>query len=105
MSIVSTSFLLDALREFHLLEPAQLQEAQALQAHFPDPKGLAEELTRRDWLTPYQANELLQERGQELLLGAYVLLEKLDEGGMGQVFKARSWKLGRLVAVKLIRKQ
>src|SRR5207247_1933923 len=33
------------------------------------------------------------------------LLEKLGEGGMGAVFKARNWKLGHIVAVKLIRKE
>jgi serine/threonine-protein kinase len=40
-----------------------------------------------------------------LLVGSYVLLERLGEGGMGQVFKARNWKIGRIVALKIIRKE
>src|SRR5436305_1830372 len=103
MAVSSTAPLMDALRQYRLLEPAQLHETQSLQVQFPDPKALAAELIRRGWLSPYQANQLLQGRGKELLLGSYVLLERLGEGGMGQVFKARNWKLGRTVAVKLIR--
>jgi eukaryotic-like serine/threonine-protein kinase len=34
-----------------------------------------------------------------------VLLGPLGEGGMGQVFKARNWKRGGVVALKLIRKE
>jgi serine/threonine protein kinase len=105
MPISSTTSLVDALRLHHVLEPVPLEELPALAACFPDPKSLARELIRRDWLTPFQANQLLQDRGAELVLGSYVLLERIGEGGMGQVFKARNWKLGKIVALKLIRKE
>jgi Leucine-rich repeat (LRR) protein/tRNA A-37 threonylcarbamoyl transferase component Bud32 len=105
MAAAPSAALVDDLGRFRLLEPAQLWELPALVASFPDPKALAGELLRRGWLTPYQANQLLRGRGRELLLGSYVLLERLGEGGMGAVFKARNWKLGRVVALKLIRKE
>jgi len=105
MATASSSPLVDALRQYRLLEPVQLEELRNLQVRFPDPKALARELMQRAWLTPYQANQLLLGKGNELVLGSYVLLERLGEGGMGEVFKARNWKLAKVVALKLIRKE
>src|SRR5579864_7086307 len=105
MASVSSSVLIDALHQYRLLEPMQLDEVKNLQARFPDPKALARELIQRSWLTAYQVNQLLQNKGHELVLGSYILQERLGEGGMGQVFKARHRNLGRIVAVKLIRKE
>jgi serine/threonine-protein kinase len=105
MATISSSSLVDPLRQFQLLEPKQLEELKTLQTRFPEPKVLAKELLHRGWLTAYQANQLLMGRGQDLVLGQYILLERLGEGGMGQVFKARHRNLGRIAAIKLIRKE
>src|SRR4051812_44867013 len=89
-----------ALQQYHLLEPRQFAELQEQFSEVRDPRQLARTLIERDWLTPFQANQLLQGKGQDLLLGSYVLLQRLGEGGMGAVFKARNWKLGQIVALK-----
>ena len=99
----SANDLLEILQSQRLLSPEQLL-ALAREAPTADSRALARILVQRGWLTPYQINELFLGRGQRLLLGSYVLLDLLGEGGMGQVFKARNWKLGQIVAVKLIRK-
>src|SRR5262245_60506694 len=105
MPTASNTSLVDALLQHRLLDAKQLEELSGRVSHFPDPKALARELIQRGWLTPYQANQLLNGRGQELVLGSYILLERLGEGGMGQVFKARHRSMGRVAAVKLIRKE
>jgi WD40 repeat protein/serine/threonine protein kinase len=106
MAIATVAALVDELRRHRLLEANKLAElTPGLVARFADPKLLAKELVTSGWLTPYQVNQVFLGRGQELLLGSYVLLDKLGEGGMGAVFKARNWKLGQVVALKLIRQE
>jgi len=99
----SADALVNVLRQYRLLSAAQLQEVRILGGSGVDARRLAQELLRRGWLTAYQVNQLLQGRGSDLVLGAYVLLERLGEGGAGQVFKARHQGLDRMVALKVIR--
>src|SRR4051794_15557425 len=104
MTIATVRDFFLALRRSGLFEPARLEElTRTLPRHLSDPRAVAREVLQRNWLTPYQVNQIFLGREQELVLGQYVLLERLGEGGMGRVFKARHQKLGRTVAVKLIR--
>ena len=74
-----------------------------LSQRLPDGRALAGELIRRDLLTPYQANLLLTGKGEQLVVGPYRILQRLGEGGMGQVFMARHQNTHRIVALKIIR--
>ena len=60
-------------------------------------------LRRRGWLTAYQLNEVFRGHAASLVLGQYVVLERIGEGGMGQVLKARHMRLHRIAALKVIR--
>jgi serine/threonine-protein kinase len=59
---------------------------------------------QRAWLTPFQVNHIFQGHGAQLVMGPYVLLERLGEGGVGHVYKAKHRHMQRLTAIKVIRK-
>jgi len=103
--ITSTPMLVEALRSLALLDAAQISALDAQATGFAEPRLLAQELLQRGWLTAYQINQLLQGRGQDLVLASYLILERLGQGGTGQVFKARHQRLDRLVALKVIRRE
>jgi serine/threonine protein kinase len=103
--IGSVRALLDALRPFLAEERWNELVQSDRQGRWDDAKSLAAELLKLGSLTAYQVNQLLQGKGQDLVLGSYLLLERLGEGGAGQVFKARHRMMNRLIALKLIRKE
>jgi eukaryotic-like serine/threonine-protein kinase len=65
-------------------------------------QALARELVRLGRLTAYQAAAVLQGKTKGLLIGNYLVLDKLGAGSMGMVFKARHRLLNRIVALKLL---
>ncbi len=104
MAVLNPKELLDWLGRNLILASDQVDAIAPILATFPDSHALAKELIRRNWLTPYQVNQVLQGNHETLLLGNYRLRERIGEGAMGQVFKAWNARTHRVVAVKTIRK-
>ena len=69
-----------------------------------DAKELARDLVRQNKLTKFQAEALYNGISKGLVLGNYVLLDKIGAGGGGMVFKAQHRRMKRLVAVKVLPK-
>lgn len=105
MTPANSTELLDWLVRNQFLAPERGNEIRAQIGSFPDTHGLCKELLRRDWLTPYQVNQLLQGKGECLMFGPNRVLSRLGEGAMGTVFKAWNTRLGKLVAIKTIAKE
>jgi serine/threonine protein kinase len=65
-----------------------------------DGESLARELTASGKLTPYQAEALSSGETSGLVFDQYIVLEKIGQGGMGVVLKARHRTMHSLRAVK-----
>ncbi len=83
-------------------------EARAFIGSFPHDlrpntaEQLARELVAQGRLTKFQAQAVYQSKTQRLVMGNYVLLERIGRGGMGDVFKAKHQKMDRIVALKIL---
>ena len=67
-----------------------------------DAAALAQQLVCRKRLTKFQARAVYQRKTRGLVVGNYVVLEKIGEGGMGYVFKAEHRRMRRVVALKML---
>ena len=90
-----------------------LVDAAALQAcwdSIPVEKRTAEHIDRRmaraaiqnGFLTLWQGQQLLAGRSTGFLIGRYVLLDLIGQGGMGRVYLAKDSRLNRRVAIKIL---
>lgn len=78
-------------------------EAKVSTGDYPtDPQLLAECLVKEDVLTEYQARRILENRPEGLIVGRYLILDRIGSGGMGRVYKAKHLMMGRIVALKIL---
>lgn len=90
------------LQESRVLSADTLRDLLPASGGPTDAEALARELVRQGKLTPFQAGLIWQGKGKSLMLGKYLLLEKIGQGGMGTVFKARHQVMDRIVALKIL---
>lgn len=60
------------------------------------------DLVKSGALTTFQATKIIEGKAPELVVGSYVLLDKLGAGGMGSVFKAKHGRMRRIAAIKIL---
>src|SRR5262249_12757243 len=93
-----------ALCDHGILNPADAWAAvQAVPAAGRDSvQRLAQGLARLRQLSWYQAAVFAEGKADDLVLGNYLLLDKVGQGGFGSVFKARHRRMQRVVALKVL---
>jgi serine/threonine protein kinase/WD40 repeat protein len=91
--------LVEQIRRYELVEASASINTDPIQTA----REAGSRLVAAGVLTPFQLEALLRGKGDRLRVGPYLLLDRIGAGGMGEVFRARHTRLGREVALKLIR--
>jgi WD40 repeat protein/serine/threonine protein kinase/Leucine-rich repeat (LRR) protein len=103
MEVILSQFI-KALTESGLLSADETEtfiESLPPEKQPEDGAALAKELVRQGKLTKFQAQAIYQGK-TKLILGDYVVLDRIGQGGMGQVYKAEHRTMERVVALKTL---
>jgi eukaryotic-like serine/threonine-protein kinase len=97
--------LLPVIRASGILAERQVAEIKTriLAGDYPmDSTELAGRLVKDKVLTTFQARRFLANRPQGLIVGRYIILDRIGSGSMGRVYKAHHAMMDRIVALKII---
>ena len=104
MTVLTAESILHDLERLRLLPQENYARAEAaVRRDGLPPARLVQFLTSNGMLTKFQADAITAGNAAKLVFGPYVLIEKIGDGGMGVVYKARHARLDRVDAVKVIR--
>ncbi len=81
---------------------ALMAEFRGDSARWTSSREMANELIRREILTAWQADMLLQKKNRGFRLGQYRILRPLGQGGMSKVFLAEHETMRRRSAIKIL---
>jgi serine/threonine protein kinase len=92
------------LSDSGLLTPDEVDKAidTVSELQTADGDAVARQLIDAGKLTPFQAEAVRERRFEELVIGNYQVLDRLGQGGMGTVYKARHRRMRRVVAIKIL---
>jgi serine/threonine-protein kinase len=97
--------LLPVILESGVLNTRQFADlkSKVLRGDYPnDTVALATRLIQDKVLTDYQVRRFLSNKSHGLVVGRYVILDRLGAGSMGRVYKAHHLMMDRVVALKII---
>lgn len=98
--------LMDRVRKSHVIPEDQLQTVvfSSIDVENASAEDVGRALVESQQLTPFQLDSLRRRPVDPLVLGDYVLLEQIGQGGMGTVYRAVHRRMKRTVAVKVLRR-
>src|SRR3954451_11273047 len=97
------SKVLTSIEACSLVEPSMRRQFEESARSAADQAGAIREWVKRGLLTPFQAHLVNQQKTSSLVIGPYVLIDRIGVGGMGDVFKARHRHLKtRTAALKVV---
>ncbi|MCA9059104.1 MAG: protein kinase, partial [Planctomycetaceae bacterium] len=101
----SRSDLLARLQSSQLLSAEEMEQVTR---EFESSEGSTEQLCaalKTNWrVTDYQLQWLLNPSPDPLVLGEYLILDRVGQGGMGSVYRAMHRRMKRQVAIKMLRR-
>lgn len=102
---LTTNSYLQLLERSQLLSDQQMSKVRQVAANdsrLSTTAALSDWLIKKNWITAWQAEKLLQAKHRGFFLGHYKLLYRIARGGMSTVYAAEDKQTGKVCALKVL---